>query len=194
MVGLGAAAFMIFTADTCSVHGQTAQLLGAVEQAQILPWGFTLEARVDTGAAKSSLGARELELKGETVEFYLTDRRIMQKLEPRILGWVEVRTNEGKERRPLVELEVCLGGQRFPTQMNLDDRSGLRCPMLIGRNTLQDRFLMDVSRSHLHKSPCGEASVPGGGTATPPDRGWEPQEMITLDPIQVGTPHMGEEF
>ena len=45
--------------------------LGAVENVALLPWGVLMPARIDTGAATSSLDARNLVVKGKTVEFNL---------------------------------------------------------------------------------------------------------------------------
>jgi hypothetical protein len=129
-------------------------VLGAVEEVKVLPWGVTLLARVDTGAAKSSVAALDLKVKGKTAEFRFPDPGSKEKIRLPILGWVEVRTNLGKEKRPLVLMEICVAGRRFQTPVNLDDRSGLKYPMLLGRDTLRGRFLVDVARSHLHGRPC----------------------------------------
>lgn len=135
-------------------RGEESVVLGAVEKVRVLPWGFTLMARVDTGAAKSSMAALNLKVRGKTAEFRLPDPSFQEKLKLPILGWVEVRTNLGKEKRPLVLMEICVAGKRFQTPVNLDDRSGLKYPMLLGRDTLKGRFLVDVSKANLHSRLC----------------------------------------
>ncbi len=134
--------------------GDELLVLGAVEEVKVFPWGFTFLARVDTGAAKSSMAAVDLKVKGEKAEFRFPDPAPAEKVELPILGWVGVRTNLGKEKRPLVLMEICVGGRRFKTTVNLDDRSGLKYPMLLGRETLRGRFLVDAGRSQLHPRPC----------------------------------------
>lgn len=129
-------------------------VLGAVEEVKVLPWGFTLLARIDTGAAKSSMAALDLKVQGKSAEFRLPHPGFKEKVRLPILGWVEVRTNLGKEKRPLVLMEICVAGKRFKTPVNLDDRSGLKYPMLLGRETLRGRFLVDVTRSQIYHSPC----------------------------------------
>lgn len=136
--------------------GEQLTILGAVERVKILPWGVILEARVDTGAAKSSLAALDLKVKEKIAEFRLPDPTMKEKVQIPILGWTEVRTNLGKEKRPVVSVELCVGGKRFRTLMNLDDRSGLKYPMLLGREALRGRFLVDVSRGNTHPPTCGE--------------------------------------
>lgn len=147
--------FLVASSAPTVCHAQELVVLGAVEEVKVLPWGLTLLARVDTGAAKSSMAASDLKVKGKTVEFRLPDPQLREKkIELPILGWVEVRTNLGKEKRPLVLMEICVAGQRFQTPVNLDDRSGLKYPMLLGRDTLRGRFLVDVARTHRHSKPC----------------------------------------
>jgi|YNPNPStandDraft_1061719.scaffolds.fasta_scaffold00508_6 hypothetical protein len=151
--------------------GQQATLLGAVEKVKLLPWGLVLEARVDTGAAKSSMAAIDLRVTGNLAEFRLPDPETKEKVRLPILGWVEVRTNVGKEKRPIVRMEICVAGKRFETLVNLDDRSGLRYPMLLGRESLRGRFLVDVGRSHLHPRPCGEGEGKEGRLPDPGRQG-----------------------
>ena len=48
--------------------------IGTVENVVLLPWGVELPARIDTGAATSSLDARNLTIKGQMAEFNLPQR------------------------------------------------------------------------------------------------------------------------
>ena len=45
--------------------------IGTIEDVLLLPWEVKLPARIDTGAAKSSLDARELKVEEDRVEFKL---------------------------------------------------------------------------------------------------------------------------
>lgn len=154
-IGLGMMLGVFFAFLDCPFSpAEEPVVLGAVEQVKVFPWGVTLSARVDTGADRSSLAALDLEVKGKTVEFRLPDPGAKEKVKLPILGWVEVRTNMGKEKRPLVLMEICVAGRRFKTPVNLDDRTGLKYPMLLGRETLRGRFLVDVARSHIHPTAC----------------------------------------
>ena len=45
--------------------------IGEVEEVVLMPWGVRLPARIDTGAATSSLDARELIVKDKMAEFRL---------------------------------------------------------------------------------------------------------------------------
>ncbi|MFB3144112.1 MAG: ATP-dependent zinc protease [Candidatus Methylomirabilales bacterium] len=132
--------------------------IGAVEDVILLPWKVTLPARIDTGATRSSLDARDLTVRDNEVVFTLPDAYGGLELRLPIIEWRVVRSAVGKERRPVVEIELCLGPKRFRTQVNLSDRSRVQYPFLVGRLALQGRFLVDVSQSKVFPPSCPEAS------------------------------------
>jgi hypothetical protein len=126
--------------------------IGAVEEARLLPWNITIPARVDTGATTSSLDAREIkELPGgKEIEFRLADRCGGHVVRRRLRGWRTVISSDGKsERRPLVDMEFWLGERRLRTRVTLTDRSAMKFPMLLGRNTLGGRYVVDVTHTNL---------------------------------------------
>jgi len=130
-------------------------VVGAIEEVTLVAWGITVPARVDTGAASSSLDARELAKVGhDEVEFTLPDRLGGRRVRCRRTGLQTVRSSDGDaERRPVVELEIALGTRRLWTKFTLNDRSRMDYPMLIGRNTLEGRFLVDVTRGKPEPEP-----------------------------------------
>lgn len=130
--------------------------LGAVEHVVLLPWGVTLPARIDTGAAISSLDARKLMIKGETVEFALPEEYGGQPIRLPIVKWMTVRSAETKEKRPIVMVDLCIGPKRIRTQVNLNDRSHVKHPLLIGRNTLRNGFIVACDTSYCAKPSCPE--------------------------------------
>ncbi len=71
-----------------------------------------------------------------------------------ITGWRHIRTPEGLERRPVVEVEICLGSKRFRTLVNLTDRSMVKYPLILGRNSLGENFLVDVKRRRILPPSC----------------------------------------
>lgn len=132
--------------------------LGAVENVVLLPWGVTLPARIDTGAAISSLDARKLAIKGETVEFALPEKFGGQHIRLPIVKWMAVRSAEAKEKRPVVEVDLCIGSKKIRTQVNLNDRSHVKHPLLIGRNTLKHGFIVACDASYCAKPSCPEVT------------------------------------
>ncbi len=131
--------------------------IGAVEDVILLPWKVTLPARIDTGATRSSLDARDLTARNNEVVFTLPDEYGGLELRLPIIEWRVVRSAVGKERRPVVEIELCLGPKRFRTQVTLNDRSRVKYPFLVGRRALQEHFLVDVSRSNVFMPSCAGA-------------------------------------
>ena len=131
-------------------------VIGGIEEVVLLPWGVRLPARIDTGAAKTSLDARELRVQGDMVEFKLPKKHGGFKLRLPIVGWRHIRTSEGLEPRPIVELEICLGSRRIQTEVNLADRSMVKYPLILGRNFLKENYIVDVKRRKTAPPNCPE--------------------------------------
>jgi len=130
------------------------ETVGAIEEAILLPWNIKILARVDTGAAASSLDARDIAVKGKFVEFKLRDTGEGRLLRLPLVRWRKIRTSEGEARRPVVRLELCLGSQIVVTEVNLNDRSAMEYPFLIGRRLLSGRYIVDVSRQRMIPPKC----------------------------------------
>jgi hypothetical protein len=130
--------------------------IGTVEDVILLPWKVKLPARIDTGAAKSSLDARELKVHEDWVEFKLPRKYGGLHLRLPIVEWRHVRTSEGLERRPIVELEICFGSDRIRTLVNLADRSMVKYPLILGRSFLKENFVVDVRRRRTSKPNCSD--------------------------------------
>jgi len=145
-------AFLLFVSEMASAEEKVT--IGTTEDVFLLPWRVKLPARIDTGAAKSSLDARELTLHEDRVEFRLPQKYGGLRLSLPIIEWRHVRTSEGLERRPVVELEICLGSERFRTLVNLADRSMVKYPLILGRNFLRENFVVDVKRRRAVKPNC----------------------------------------
>ncbi len=154
---LTAATFLLVTASLFFIpeHAAAENLtIGAVEDVMLLPWGVQFPARVDTGAATSSIDVCEIAVKGKEVHFTLAGRCGGHRL---ILPLVEMRriqTSEGSDERPVVEMELCIGSRRILAPVTLNDRSRLEFPFLVGRNILEGNFIVDVSRSKTIPPTC----------------------------------------
>jgi len=146
----------------CSVVAEEAPVpegklsIGVEEEVMLLPWGVKLPARVDTGAAMTSLDARHLVVKGKVAEFQLPERYGGLRLSMPVVGWKSVRSAEHRERRPVVELEICLGPKRLKIRANLNDRSLVKYPMILGRNVLREGFFVDCDCVNLLPPSCAQ--------------------------------------
>jgi hypothetical protein len=118
--------------------------------------GFVFKARVDTGASISSLHCTKIEIEnasndpvensGHKTRFLLEGADGKEYwLEAMILGYTDVRSALGTLRRYRVRMKFTCGGITKGTLVSLNDRSDLKYPLLLGRDFLEDDFVVDVS-------------------------------------------------
>lgn len=133
-------------------------VIGAIEHVIIEPYGVKVDARIDTGASTTSLDARNLTVSQDTVTFNLSPKFGGAEIRIPVAAWRHVRTAGSRERRPVVELELCIDGKRLRVWVNLTDRSDMRYPLLLGRNVITGNFIVDPSRSFITKpsEDCGD--------------------------------------
>ena len=116
----------------------------------------SIKAKVDTGARTSSLhafGLQEFERNGLTwVRFMVHPEQ--RKSTPTIPVELplkakrRVRDSGGKtELRPVVEAKVELLGQCWPIEITLTSRDAMGFRMLLGRQAIRSRFLVDPGAS-----------------------------------------------
>jgi hypothetical protein len=142
---------------TTEVKKMPLNIIGAVEPIYILPMKSAFEARIDTGATTSSLDVTELnefERDGEKwVSFKVKNRRSgeVHTFEKPILKSVKIKRIEDKEDRIKVYMPVSFGGQKFVSEFTLANREKFEYQVLIGRNILSGRAIVDTSLSHTLK-------------------------------------------
>ena len=131
--------------------------IGAVEEVMLTPWGVTFAARIDTGADLSSLDARDLVVRNNVAEFKLGRRWGSRRIQLPVVEWRHIQTASGTEKRPVVEISICLGSKLFRTLVTLKDRSEMLYPFLVGRTALSGKFLVDPSQSKAVRPTCQTA-------------------------------------
>jgi len=134
--------------------------IGEVEEVVLIPWGVRLPARIDTGAATSSLDARELNVKNNVAEFRLPKKYGSLQLRLPVIEWQKIRSADFRERRPVVEITFCMGPKLIRTQVTLNNRSTVSYPLIIGRNVLKDKFVVDCMHSNCLPPSCPEVPSP----------------------------------
>ncbi|HJM73319.1 MAG: RimK/LysX family protein [Acidimicrobiales bacterium] len=121
-----------------------------------------VKAKVDTGARTSSLhaaGLHTFEVENrEWVRFsiYPWQRSTTDaiQIEARVLDRRRVRSSSGTtERRPVVVLPVRMGNKIYDVEFTLTRRDEMGFRMLLGRQALRGRFLIDTGRSYLLGQP-----------------------------------------
>lgn len=137
------------------VHHQDKLVIGRVEYVQLNPSEQVLKARIDTGAGLSSLNAVDLvqfQRDGKNwVRFNIIDPKTKKPIsfEKKVKRFVTIKQLSGNDqRRPIIVMGLELGSIKEQVELTLADRSGYVYQLLIGRNFLRDRAVVDVSHKY----------------------------------------------
>lgn len=131
------------------------QIIGAAEVIDFpeLNWR-KVRARIDTGARTSAMHCTKISLRktddGELLSFWLESNPTegARHFTTSEFHEKEVRSSFGHvERRFTVKVLVVINGKRIRGKFTLTNRNQMSYPVLIGRNFLKGRFLVDVSRN-----------------------------------------------
>lgn len=121
-----------------------------------------LIGKVDTGATTSSLHATNIQVSGNRVSFVCPDIS-SNSITMELAGSQEVHSADGGgQARPMVKFDVTVNGQSLSgVAFNLNDRSNMDDPVLIGQNILQaGNFIIDVNKDEVPSeaaNPMGES-------------------------------------
>lgn len=128
-------------------------IIGEVEPVRFPPMKGSLLARIDTGAAKSSLYAHnivEFEREGKKwVSFDIINPQTNEThhFEKRIHKQTTIRRQSENEDRLVVLMMLHIGKEKLNVAFSLADRSKFDYPVLIGRNIIKGRAIVDTSIS-----------------------------------------------
>jgi hypothetical protein len=124
-----------------------------------------IKPKIDTGARSSSLHASEVE------EFTRDGRTLVRfkvhpiqrkkdfgvRAEAEVLEYRNVTSSSGqKSRRPVILTEIEVLGQRWPIELTLADRDAMGFRMLLGREAVRGRFLVDAGKSYYSGKPLAK--------------------------------------
>lgn len=117
-----------------------------------------IKAKIDTGARSSSLHAFNIETFERSGKVWVRfDVHPLQrnvdvtvKAEARVLEFRHIRSSSGHQTlRPVIRTNVALGGRRWTVDLTLAARDEMGFRMLLGREAVRKRFVVDPSRSFL---------------------------------------------
>ncbi len=121
-----------------------------------------VKAKVDTGARSSSLHAEEIELvqlRGQMgVRFLVLP---LQRSRQRAVGCQALlhderyikSSNGSRELRPVIRTQISWGGETWDIDLTLTSRDLMGFRMLLGREAVRRRYLVDTGRSYLGGRP-----------------------------------------
>jgi hypothetical protein len=139
---------------------KTKTVIGAVEEAVLFRWGVKLPARIDTGSGMTSLDVRDLTVKNKVAQFRLPEKYGNILISLPVIRYSKILTADSRERRPVVEIELCVGSKRMRVQATLNDRSHLTYPLNLGRDVLKQGFIVDCSQEKILSLKCPEGVSP----------------------------------
>ncbi|MDH0649604.1 ATP-dependent zinc protease [Pseudomonas sp. GD03858] len=127
-------------------------LYGRYENIALPEIGETLKAKMDTGAYTASLSAKDIELFSRDGEDWVRFRLATKAADGKVyehklarISKIKNRADEEDEgdvpelsRRPVVDLELCLGDVKRTVEVNLVDRSSFNYPLLVGAKALRE--------------------------------------------------------
>ena len=126
-----------------------------------------IKAKIDTGARSSALHAFHVEKfqrdGQEMIRFqvhpYQRDNKHTVTTEAQLLEYREVRPSSGKAQlRPVILTNVELDGVQWQIELTLTNRDVMGFRMLLGRQAVRNRFLVDPGKSFLrsdqHQAKC----------------------------------------
>ncbi|MDX2018746.1 MAG: RimK/LysX family protein [Deltaproteobacteria bacterium] len=131
----------------------------------------TIKAKVDTGARTSALDADEVEILRAgrtplvtfTVPHEQDGKTIRTRCEEPLLAERWIISSDGRrEFRPVIQTELQLGDQVWSIEVTLTSRAAMGFHMLLGREAIRKRFLVDPGRSFLSrgkKKTAGKSKV-----------------------------------
>ena len=121
-----------------------------------------IKAKVDTGARSSSLHAFDLEeftRRGKTwVRFQVhpvqRNNKKTIEVEAPVLEYRSIRSSSGKAAlRPVIVTDIELMGMTWPVELTLANRDAMGFRMLLGREAVRRRFLIDPGKSYFGGKP-----------------------------------------
>jgi hypothetical protein len=138
---------------------------GWLQSIRLEPYGVRLTAKLDTGAKSSAIHAVDVEhfeRNGvDRVRFSLYQDHAKQSgtkltYDLPIEGSVRIKRNPGGplDERLAVRLGFCIDGEAMEATFSLDDRSNLNYPVLLGREFLQDHFVVNAGKTFVFRYDC----------------------------------------
>ncbi|MBA2650155.1 MAG: ATP-dependent zinc protease [Legionella sp.] len=117
--------------------------LGSIERVSFTAFDMQIDSRVDTGARRSSLHAKSIQLIEEGdqrfVQFYaIDDLGHAHKMKEKLRYISEITNTSGiSEKRFVIRTFIVLKNKKYSIDVNLKDRSNMQYKFLIGRDLLK---------------------------------------------------------
>lgn len=137
------------------------KIIGRTEIVDLPELGlYNVPAKVDTGAETSVLHCEDMEVVEENGHLYVTGYLRIDEQEDELLQITfpvhrerTVKSSFGQsETRHIFSTKIRLFNRLYDIKLSFRDRSAMSFPMLLGRNFITGKFLVDVSKKNLGKN------------------------------------------
>ena len=117
-----------------------------------------IKARIDSGARTSSLHAFNIQPFRKGVELWVSfevhplqdNRRTIVRCESKVVDRRDVKSSSGvSEKRYVILAKMGIGEHAFDVELTLSNRDSMGYRMLLGRQAMMDRMLIDPAQSFL---------------------------------------------
>ncbi len=130
--------------------------IGRVDRIDIPEFGLeNIEAKIDTGANRSSIHCSNIEHKvvdGEDCIFFKIplSSKGNDVFHSNDFFKKKIKSSSGHiENRYVIKTTVILFGKRIKTSFSLTDRTEMKYPILLGRKLLKSRYIVNVAEENL---------------------------------------------
>lgn len=142
-------------------------IFGWVERVVLSSEGFSVKAKLDTGARTSSLDARNIEqferdgVSMVRFDVLDPDSEKFVTLERPLARIVRIRQHEDGEEdlRPVVKMTLCVGHRAQRVEVNLVDRSEFIYPLLVGRSAMRGAIIVDPALTFTSRPLCSREEM-----------------------------------
>lgn len=156
-----AACLVLLAGQSVAQEDRAKRILGWVEKVVLIEPGFELKAKLDTGANTASLHAVEIEKYKKDDEWWVRftvedpeSDETWEFDEPRT-DRIRIKQHDGSHQtRNVVEMDICFGRMMRTIEVNLIDRSEFIYPLLLGREALAERVVVDPEETFLGEPDC----------------------------------------
>jgi hypothetical protein len=136
------------------------ETVGFLEKVAIYPGALEINAKVDSGATNSSLNCACSEvIKKDNTDWVrftvVNDKGESTTLEKKLVRYAKVKRHFAEsQRRPVIQLGICMAGVYRDVEVNLVSRKGYKYQMLIGRSFMRKDFLIAPDKTFLTTPAC----------------------------------------
>ena len=115
---------------------------------------FIIKAKIDTGARSSALDATHIEEYHKNnqkwIKFRLNQHKKILDIHTKLVKYKKIINSFGNtETRPVVIMKIQIGLKSWKTELTLTRRNHMSYPMLIGRSSLKDNYVIHSHKSYL---------------------------------------------